>query len=255
MLKEMKAENLKIEEADTERYINFAKKFNIKFKFLKIVLIIILAIVIILILRKAIIIKDLLSKAEQYTNIDNYYSKYYQYNSDQVTIIESYYKDNKYLRFQKNINKDTGETTETIREYYNGKTSNCYIDLQDKKIAYININSGMVFPVESKAYYIRFNNKLELIRNCIFSSIKSVNCNGKKCYRFTDLCSIQTYPFEEEIYAYIDKNTGLPIRCSGEVTYNNPETFNTIIDYYYEFYTVTDNIFVEPNIDEYIIQN
>ena len=56
------------------------------------------------------------------------------------------------------------------------------------------------------------------------------------------------------INEYIDKETGLTVKAIGgkKVTANGDE-FDIVIDYKYEFGTVTDDDIVAPDISEYYV--
>ena len=116
LLKNYKTEN-KVNE-DDKIFINYAKKFNLKFNILKYIIIIIILVLIVITINKAIIINNLISKSNSYEKSTNYYSKYYQYTENEITIIDSYNYNNIYFRTLKNINRKTGENTLIIKEFY-----------------------------------------------------------------------------------------------------------------------------------------
>lgn len=255
MLRNMQSEDTIEEEDNKKEYINFAKKYNRKFNILKLIVIICLITVVILITRKAIIIKTLINKAANYENINNYYSIYYQYDSNNIEILESFNKDGKYLKTLKTIEKRTGEIVSILTEAYNGEKINLYIDSPNEKKAILDTNPNVIMPFEVKNYYLCFNSNWDFIKSCIFSSVKSVQCNGFDCYRFTDLYNSQLANSQCENYVYIDKDTGLAIRSFGGIISDNSGSYNIIRDFYYKFNTVKDEDLIEPNIQDYIIQD
>ena len=57
-----------------------------------------------------------------------------------------------------------------------------------------------------------------------------------------------------DIGVYIDKETGLPVRLPGGTYTSNQGTVDTIIEFDFEFDTVTEEDVQEPNITQYRIQ-
>lgn len=257
MLNNMRINNKDNQETIMEeiKYINFAKKYNVKFNILKIILVIIITIFIILFLRKVFIIKNLSAKAKNYEDISNYYSIYYQYGLNDIIIIESYNKDGNYLRACKTIERKSGEILNTLTECKKDNVINLYIDTPEEKKVILNIASNAIMPIELKSYYLEFNNMWNFIRNCIFSNVKKVECNGVKCYRFMNLYNSQVADLKYDNYVYINATTGLPIRATNGVSASNKGTYNNITEFYYEFNSVTDEDIVVPNVEEYVVQN
>lgn len=255
ILKNMQSGDTIDKENNKKEYIDFAKKYNRKFNILKLILVVCLIIVVGLITRKAIIITTLFNKAEDYKNMSNYYTTYYQYDSNNIEILESFNKDGKYLKTLKTIEKRTGKIVSKLTETYNGEKTNLYIDSQNEKKVILDTKPNVIMPFEAKNYYLYFDSNWDFIKSCIFSNVKNVECNGVDCYRFTDLYNSQLANFKYENYVYIDKNTGLAIRSLGGIISDNSTSYNVIIDFYYGFNTVIDEDLVEPNIEEYIIQD
>lgn len=57
-----------------------------------------------------------------------------------------------------------------------------------------------------------------------------------------------------DIGVYIDKETGLPIRLPGGTYTSNERTIDTIIEFDFEFGTITEEDVKEPDITQYRIQ-
>ena len=184
LIEDMKDENTEV--SKTEKYIDFAKKFNKKFNILKIILLIIFVLIIASFSRKAIILSTLENKAKKYETSTNYYSKYYQYDVNSIIIIENYFKDGKYCRKMDVISKETNKNTVPSTEYFDGETHNLYVGSNQMSIG--EESDFAIMPVAPIAYY-KTSSIMNFIRNCIFSDVKKVNCNGKSCYRFTNLIS------------------------------------------------------------------
>lgn len=244
-----------IEKKDKIKYINFAKKYNIKFNTLKIILAIIITIFIILFFRKAIIIKKLNENAKKYENISNYYSIYYEYDLKDIKIFESYNKDGNYLRTCKTIDRKSGDTLNTLTECKKDNVINLFIDTPEEKKVILDNTSNAIMPIEVKKYYLDFDNMWYFIKTCIFSNVKKVECNGVECYRFVNLYNTQVADLKYDNYVYINATTGLPIRATDGVVTSNAGTYNCITEFYYEFNSVTDKDLVGPNVEEYVVQN
>lgn len=256
MLNNMRTNNDDIEETIIEKikYINFAKKYNIKFNVLKFMLVIIATVFVILFLRKAFIIKSLNANVKNYENISNYHSICYQYDLKDIKIFESYNKDGNYLRTCKTIERKSGNILNTLTEYKKDDVINLYIDTPEEKRLIENTGLNTIMPIEVKSYYLDFDNMWNFAKSCIFSNVKKVECNGVECYRFVNLYNSQVADSKYDNYVYINLKTGLPVRATDGVVSSNLDTYNDITEFYYEFNSVTDEDLVEPNIEEYIIQ-
>lgn len=213
-----------------------------KRKIIKFILLIILVIIVIFsidTIRKMIIIKDLSKKVTQYANSNNYYEKITN-NSNSTT--EYYCKDDKAVLFLNTISS-TGESRK-LTNYFRGETTNTYIESGEDKIALLNSDG-----LPSKIFIITLedtDNLWQLFQLSLALSIKDCECNGKDCYVLS---------FYKSNEAYIDKETGLRIKAKeGTMTDENGNTTDVIVEYYYEFNNVDDNIFTEPDINQYKIQ-
>lgn len=219
--------------------VNYIKKYNRKLKSLKIILLIILAIFLIRTGRNMIIMAELANKANKHISSKNYRRISTSYQGDTLSIIDYYFKDGKYVMI---MNRLTKNETNKIIAYNNGKTINTYYETGDKKIAELNA-SGLIGV--NIINYLESDNILSFIIRSITTNIKNVECNGKKCYLVNNNLLGEV--------TYIDKETGLIVRNNTGV-YTNQETKNTtngLQDIRYEFGTVTDEIFIEPDINEY----
>lgn len=219
--------------------VNYIKKYNRKLKSLKIILLIILAIFLIRTGRNMIIMAELVNKANEHISSKNYRKISTSYQGDTLSIIDYYFKDGKYVMI---MNRLTKNETNKIIAYNNGKTINTYYETGDKKIA--KLNAGGLIGVNIINYF-ESDNILSFIIRSITTKIKNVECNEKECYLVNDNLLGEV--------TYIDKETGLIVRNNTGV-YTNQETKSTtngLQDIRYEFGTVTDEIFIEPNINEY----
>lgn len=231
-----------------DRDIKFAKKYNYKINILKLIIFVIITILVYLFLRNAIILIKLSRNAEHYFNLDNYYLKYYQYDLNTITIIESYNKEGKYLRKLTSYDKSNSEEIYIINELFDGKNSNYFYDNgKETFVAEKNIIPNMM----PDSNYLT-NDIFIFIKNCILCNIKSVYCNGVECYRLTNYYSSKLNNNDEDVYMYVDKQTGMIVRISGEVTgqldSNSKYTeYNMIQDFYYSFNSVEDTDLIYEN--------
>ena len=241
---------------NNNKEVKYIKKFNKRMKLLKAILIGILIIFLLSFARKMIIIVSLNNKISNYTNSKNYYIKTFNYTGDEIITIECYKKEEKYIRRLKS-SFETGKITTT--DYYNGKIVNTYSELKfdedtteyvSRKTADLNKEDKGVIP--SIPNSITINNLITFLGMPLFSSITSEKCNGKDCYRIV-IYSLNTN--NESIY-YIDKETGLTIREIGVsgVIDSDGQQYDLVTDFQYKFDVVTEEDFIEPDINEYEIQ-
>ena len=243
VLLEMQKE-LKISDQKRDRReVKYIKKFSNKMKILKIILLIILIIFGIHIGRNMIIISSLNNKANNYVSSSNYHKKTTNFNGDNLMIIDTYYKDGKTVTFLRRV---TEKEINKISVYQSGDITNTYFETGDDKKAQLNQKDA--FLVSNIFNYLESNNIFEILIRSVTTNIKTVNCNGKDCYLMTDYFSSDLLTSRNDS-AYIDKETGLIIRMT-----MSGDSKDTVTDYTYEFDTVADDIFVEPDINEYKIQ-
>lgn len=231
--------------------VKYIKKFNKKLKTLKIILIGILLIFLFSYIRNIIILVSLNNKVSEYTSSTNYYMKSISHSDEDLIIIENYKKDDRYIRKLKVLSEISRSG---ITDYCNGETVNTYADMKlykdgeeelSTKTAKLNKTDTQPKPVIPND--IEINNPIKLFIIPLISTITSEKLNEKDCYKiemhFLNSDSGDTY--------YIDKETGLMIRKTYIV--NNMQN-NRISDIQYEFNTVTDEDFAEPDISDYEIE-
>ena len=242
--------DLKIDDQKREkREVKYIKKYSNKLRILKIIIFIIIAAFVITTGKKMMIISNLSRKADSYVMSNNYHEESTTYAGDNLINIDVYYKDGKSVTIMHRITKNE---TNKITIYSNGEKKNTYWETGDKKTAKLNEEKGIEFRISN---YIETNNILELLIASITTNIKSVECNGKECYLLSGFISSSLLTGGNDI-VYIEKETGLVIRSSlgnikNEVTGRNTDQ---IRDVNYEFGTVMDDIFEEPDINEYQVQ-
>lgn len=243
------------------REVKYIKKYSVKMKILKFILLGILLIFLFSYIRKVIILVGLNNKTNEYANLSNCYMKTINFTSaeETMTTLENYKKDEKYIRKIKSLSENSKTTT---TEYYNGENLNIYNEIEfeendgkytSRKTAALNSGKHVIYePVIPNVIDIR--HPIRFIGMPIFSTISSEKCNGKDCYR------IVLYSFGDNdgtIY-YIEKETGLLLRSIGASSMYakvDGEQYDMITDYRYEFDVVTEEDFIEPDMSEYNIED
>lgn len=230
--------------SSTTDEINFLKKYKIHFDILKIILIFILIIVSILFInttRKVIIINNLQNKASEYINSTNYYIRRVSTEDGFETVVETYKKDQ--ITLQK-ITKTSYEGTSTMINYSKNGITNTYIeDTNKSKIAILNVeNASMSNSIDN---WVSTQGLRHTISSSLMCSIKSEKINGIDCYKITNFYPSQSLmsDFENPSF-YINKETGLMIK--------NNDYGSSYFEYTFD--VVTDQDLIEPDINEYTIQ-
>lgn len=241
MKKDLDTNNTKSDKKE----VNYIKKYNKKLRTLKIVLLIILTVFVIRTGRNMIIISSMEDKADTHIKSNNYYRKSTSYSGDDLTKIDYYYKDGKSITVLQRLSE---KYKDKITVYNSGKgIYNMYFETEQGKSVKLN-EKGEILGTNIINYF-ESHNFFTFISRSILSNIRSVKCNGKDCYLVNDFIL-------RDAGTYIDKETGLIIRTNNGV-YNNDSTGNVtngLMDVRYEFGTITDDMFIEPDISEYEIQ-
>ena len=229
------------------REVKYIKKYNNKMKILKIILLIIIALFLIRTGRNFIIISSLSNKADNYVSSTNYHKKTTNFYNDTLTIIDSYYKDGKTVTF---LTRITPDISNKVTIYKNGEKANMYFETNnEKKTAQLD-QENYSLTINIVNYLDTNHNLLATLLGSITSNIKTVNCNGKDCYLITNLLSSNLLISKND-GTYIDKETGLMVRST--MSGSSTDVTDTVVDYIHEFNTVSDDIFIEPDISEYEI--
>lgn len=199
-----------------------------KKKIILVVLFIILLILIAIILRKYIIINNLQEKVKTYIASTNYNVKSTKNENGAIFTYDYSKKDNKTAYFIKNNDSE-------LLIYDNGNGINCYTQVGENKILTHEeqLPNGGIVNFLNTGY-----NGFQTFINMIKTNIKSTQINGKDCYL------IKNYADLENVEIYIEKETGL---CIQYIETNTKTTVN----YSYEFNNVKDEIFIEPDANQY----
>lgn len=258
ILEEMK-KDLKFEETSpNSKEVKYIKKFNKKIRILKVIIICIILIMLLSLARKMIIFANINKIADNYTSSTNFYMKEINYGgaTEDINIYETYVKDNKYLvraKMKSEFSKVKGEN------YYNGEKLNRYVETeyveedekhQSSKKAYLNYYGEVPFPIIWNE--LDFKNSIQIHGIAlVFSNITSEICNQKECYRV----SIPSLKGGSSTIYYVDKETGLTIRIIGGRSIDvDGKRYDSVADFKYSFDCVTDEVFIEPDISKYQIE-
>lgn len=206
------------------------------FKIIGLVIVVILILFLIYCIRNFIIIKNLQKNIEQYTSKSEYSIKSISTEENGVVIETQYYrKDNK----QKLVLIRKLDNTEyRIESYNNGERTDIFWDNPEKKTAKINSGEIMGMNIENN---FSFKNIFQTLLYAINNKIDVTEYNGKNCY----VISRRLYKQDEREVLYIEKDTGLVLKS----VYAN----NIVTEKEYSFENIEDDIFTEPDIGQYTI--
>lgn len=230
-----------------KKYHSDGKRINMKkvvIASLVVVLVLIFIITLIHTIRNYKIIKDLQEKNKEYSSKTNYHIIIKEKLTSDVNINTDYYfKDDKIHTNMETTNKNEISKMSIYSTEEQGK-NNIYMEstINPEKTAKLN---------SSESTYVMFlYNGLETITKkdifieSLLANIKSEECNGKKCYKVKNIVT-PYHVIQDGEEDYIEKETGLTIR---KVTKDYTQELQ------YEFDTVTDEDFEEPDISEYTIE-
>lgn len=224
-------ENMEIKKLETNEEINYLKKFRIKLKLLRNILILIFIIFVVIIGRKVIILSNLYNRAKEFQTPDNYYSKAIAYDNKSTRILEKYHKDTVDL-YTLNLIYLSNNYDYIKYTYYDNKTEKLFIE-ESKDGTKVSSKDGM--HIYSTVHCL--NNDILDIMDCFkyifLSSIHKVNLQDKECYLIKS----------GNTEMFIESSTGIIIKII-----DNDLNFTT--DYYYEFGAVSENNIMKPNILE-----
>lgn len=258
MKNEIQLENKKTGKKLDKREVNFFKRYKNKLRVLRIIILIIILAFAISAVRKMYIVGDLYNKAEQIVKNTNYHREITSMSEGNFTKTEIWATENKIKMILKKFENNKIE----IREIYGTKKgsienstfdsyiANEYTTINGEKTA--KLNKEIQIGVEPQTpFYVE--NKFQLFLYAIPTSIKRTTFDGKECYYITNYKE----PFSiNEAGMYLDKETGLPISYAGYETEFTDSGLGRMpaAEYKYEFNTVTEEDFVEPDLSEYKVE-
>ena len=216
-----------------------------KKKVLKIILLVVLLIIaafVVYTLRNFIIVKGLQNKIAKYTSISNFSATINQpFTDDSTNVLINYYQDgNK----QAVILQRTDSNGEVIKmsQYNNGERCDIFWDTKDSKTAQLNVDNTISVQLTNS---LETGNDWQTLLACTFAVIKSTKYNGKDCYSITNYMSPLFMNGTEKNEVYVDKETGIAIKNIMD---------NQITEKEYNFNTVDEAVFTEPDIGQYTLK-
>ncbi len=264
MQNDLDFDNKKVEKIE----VKYLKKYRNKLRIFEVILILIIVIFLGNIVRKMIILSNLSNNAKTYATSTNYhrmtygydYGDYHKlaYGNDGATFrrIDVYTLENKRMMLFTKYSDEGNEIIKILASkpenaeentYISNKT---YIEKGENKTVYLGQNTSAYFDFSNEVdmfYFGGRRNLWDLFVFSLFTTVQPQEYHGKECYYISA-------PANKSIYGamYIDKQTGLPICTVGG---NQDENTQLITEYVYEFNTVTEDVFAEPDISEYEIIN
>ena len=212
------------------------------FKIILLIILIVLAIFVLYTLRNFIIVKSLQNKIAQYTSISNFSATINQtFTDDSTNVLINYYQDgNK----QAVILQRTDSNGEVIKmsQYNNGERCDVFWDANDSKTAQLNVDNTISVQLTNS---LETDNDWQTLLACTFAVIKSTKYNGKDCYSITNYMSPLFMNGTEKNEVYVDKETGIAIKNIMD---------NQITEKEYNFNTVDEAVFTEPDIGQYTLK-
>lgn len=234
-----------------KKKVKFLKKYRNKLRVLEIIILIIVVAFVVNTGRKVYIITDLNNKAEKYVNESNYHITTYslqegKFYKDEVFSMEG----KKKLVYTTITDEETQIITMNLSKIGKGE----YLDRYKGNIYYNNsLGKNVIIGQEIEVMPdIQDIFKTENLRELLVYSIPSYVTSTK----FDGIDSYYISNFRGEGGMYVNKETGLPI---SEMSYDI-EVDDGIMgrtptsEYKYEFGTVTEDDFTEPDISEYTVQ-
>lgn len=230
-----------------KKEVKYMKKFKNRMLILKIIILLIVLIFVIITGRKVIIISDLQNKANEYINSKNYHRIVYTYNKDETGKVEVFVLgDKKHVIITRMLENEKNVT----EMFFDGDKTNIYRESGNEKTVELNQKVTIAESIYNPLYT---ENWWYLLIASIRSTVNNKEFNGEQCYYITNFST----PFNDSRDGiYVDKETGLILRgiTTTETMTDGDKFVLPTNDYVYEFNTVTEEDFIEPDISEYEIQ-
>lgn len=208
------------------REVNYIKKYNKKFKLLRNILLLILLLFIIVIGRKTLILATISNKINKIKDTNNYYIKSESFFDGEMTIAETYKKDDKVLIKKRKYSRNNQITNNVI--YKSGEE--CFMLTDNGKEKTLIKLSDVLIDTPS----FNSNSLLENIKIAFTTTIRKSTIKGIECYVIR----------EENNEKFIDVNTGLTIKMVSNDA-------DATINYEYEYGIVHEEDIVRPDTTDY----
>ena len=203
-----------------EKNFKYIKRYSKRLKIFRNILLIIALVLILIITRRFIIINDLSNKARIAESKTNYYVRLECYLDKVFHTCEKYNKDETSLAIKKIYHIDNPNIVEEYINYASDKENIKLVkNMQQQNLS----NSDKNIHLDIINYTLGFYTPSKKLYFALTTNIQNVTLSGKQCY----LLKI------DNTERFIDAETGLIIKYI-----DNDK--NRVIDYHYEFDTVTD---------------
>lgn len=233
-----------------------------EFLIVGIIILILLVLFIIYVSRNMYIISNLSKNAEKTIENTNYHQIMYFYNLGEYHKEEVFALGNKKKMIKTEYTKDDVITTTTFANRIEEKDEssikaynvNIYNESKNGKKAILDKTIGYDDELKNEFYT---ENSWELLKKSMLAKIKTSTFNGEECYVVSNF---EGNNIGDKRDMYIDKNTGLPISVMAyelkSIDQENKQVITRlpVVEYVYEFNNVTEEDFIEPNINGYEIQ-
>ena len=213
-------------------------------KILKTILIILLVLFVLFLLhsfRNFMIIRKLQKSIEPYLSSTNYHLHSINSQDNGDSIVMDYYK--KGSKETSIIERVSEKNPTKISTYINDESVTTYIDTPSEK--YVTPNRNIVLTINIYNWCESDNNWQTFLISA-FCNIRTSKYNEKDCYIISNFFSPYfLYESFDSNLLYVEKDTGLLLKTKVE---------SMVSERSYEFNTVNDSFFVQPNINEYTLK-
>lgn len=244
-----------------KKKVKFLKQYRNKLRILEIIILIIVIAFIVNTGRKMYIITDLNNKAQEYINLENYHRTSYSLDNGNYTKEEVFSMGDRKKIITTTMSEDGEKEVLTIYGTKIGTApdtqsyppiekykQNMYKVTDTEKLALLDVEIGMA--IDNQEAFWGIKNTKDLIMSAITTSINKATYDGKECYYVSNSQNILP-----NTSMYVNKETGLLISTIASESKNVDGTTERIAgaEYQFEFGTVTEDDFIEPDISEYKI--
>lgn len=213
-------------------------------KILKTILIILLVLFVLFLLhsfRNFMIIRKLQKSIEPYLSSTNYHLHSINSQDNGDSIVMDYYK--KGSKETSIIERVSEKNPTKISTYKDDESITTYIDTPSEK--YVTPNRNIVLSINIYNWCESDNNWQTFLISA-FCNIRTSKYNEKDCYIISNFFSPYfLYESFDSNLLYVEKDTGLLLKT---------QVGSMVSERSYEFNTVDDSFFVQPNISEYTLK-
>lgn len=213
-------------------------------KILKTILIILLVLFVLFLLhsfRNFMIFRKLQKSIEPYLSSTNYHLHSINSQDNGDSIVMDYYK--KGSKETSIIERVSEKNPTKISTYINDESVTTYIDTPSEK--YVTPNRNIVLSINIYNWCESDNNWQTFLISA-FCNIRTSKYNEKDCYIISNFFSPYfLYESFDSNLLYVEKDTGLLLKT---------QVGSMVSERSYEFNTVNDSFFVQPNINEYTLK-